>query len=1022
MQKIKLLIAMCFISSIGWAQGITIKGVVSDNSGTLPGASVIVKGSAASGIIGTITDIDGNYTLSVGSNDVLLVSFMGYDTQEIPVAGKTTINITLESNSENLDELVVIGYGSQKKESVLGAISQITADEILESGSSNLTNALNGLSPGLSIVQTSGAPGGDDGEIFIRGNSDPLILVDGVEILGGISNIDPSDVASVSTLKDGAATAVYGIRGANGVIIITTKRGKMGKAKVSFKSEFTLKDYIDGEESMDAYAAKSAWNAGSLNEEIYTAYNTDEALQHWKDGDLPYMYPNTNWSDYMTKDFATSFNQNISVRGGNKFVTYFASAGYLQEGDIFKTEQLYDYDPEYKFKRYSFRGNLDFKISKTTKLKTSISSRLEDVSKAAEISTLALYTADPGDVVPYFPEEVMEQYPDANYPGLVEMRYGAGPNLYKTTNANGMSQTNTTIFSADFELEQKLDFITPGLKFTAKYNYIGKYGSQSSVTLDKTTWARINTFSLASDGTWTSLDGIQEEAPYEYFTQGGETVKNTSDITYYRAQLNYVRSFGKHNVTGLALFSRNKKVSGTAFPYYTEDWVGRATYNYDAKYFAEVSGSYNGDETFAEGYRFQFFPSFAVGVNLAQQPIVQDLIPTLNNFKVRYSYGQTGSKSGLGTNRWQYLSYYNTLGANNGQTRYWFGEDLNVPLTVLAETVVGNPTLSWATVTKQNIGLDFGLYDNRVSGSVEFFKDNREGLIQRLSATVPEFYGSTAALPYVNIGETESHGYEVSLSYKNTTTDGFGYSATGFYAFNENRVLVSALDGTGTASYATVAGKPAGASTLLQSDGYFQSIDEVVNYPSIAGGAALGDYRYIDYNANATVLADDTEDNVRFDLPKSPKNSLSLRLGCSYKGWSLSALISATVGHEGLVNSKLAYALSSGQASGTYDQLDYWTPTNTSAEYPALHTSLNNPNLLSNTAMIVDLDYIKLRSMNLAYNFDMRKNKKISSMQLYMSGNNLLTFSHLDYGDPEGNSPGSYPILRRINLGFKLTL
>jgi hypothetical protein len=325
-------------------------------------------------------------------------------------------------------------------------------------------------------------------------------------------------------------------------------------------------------------------------------------------------------------------------------------------------------------------------------------------------------------------------------------------------------------------------------------------------------------------------------------------------------------------------------------------------------------------------------------------------------------------------------------------------------------------------VTKQNIGVDFGLYDNRISGSVEFFQDHRDGLIEQLSATVPIFYGSTADLPYANTGESESHGYEVSLTYKNNTNGGFNYSANAFYAFYEDRILSSALDGAGTPSYATVAGKPDGASTLLQADGYFQSIDEVVNYPDIAGGAGLGDYRYIDYNANGTVLADDSEDNIRYDLPETPKHSLGLRLGCGYKGWSLTALISATIGHEGLADESLIYALSSATASGTYEQLDYWTSTNTDAEYPALHTTASNPNLLDNTAMIVDLDYIKLRSANLAYNFDMSKIKRISQLQLYMSGNNLFTWSYLDYGDPEGNSPGSYPILRRINFGFKMTL
>ena len=1029
MKKIKLFILLLSISWCSFSQEV-INGVVTDNSGMpIPGINILEKGKAN----GAVTDFDGGYKITVDPNAVLVFSSIGFQTQEIKTTGKTTINVTMKEDIQSLSEIVVVGYGAQKKESVLGSISQIKGEELLDSGSSNVTNALSGVSPGLVVVQGSGQPGADDGDIFIRGNANPLILVDGVEIVGGFANINPRDVENISTLKDGAATAVYGIRGANGVIIITTKRGKTGRPKVSYNSEFSVKSVLNEPDNvLDAFSAQSAFNTGILNDQAYTSgYASSVDLAHWRDGDLPYIYPNTDWFDVAIRDdYATSLNQTISVRGGSDFVKYYASAGYLTEGDITKTEKLFNYDPKFKFKRYTFRGNLDFTLTKTTRLNTSVSSRLEDKNQpgnGSDISFLGLYNSAPGGVVPVYPASVLEQYPDPFFPGLSEPRYGTGRNIYTGINASGTSQDNKTVFSIDLELEQDLDFITEGLKFTGKYNYISSYTTRSRIAYDATLDPRLDTYTLDRDGSWISAEGVEYERPLE-FILGSETINDSQEISYQRAQLNYQRSFGKHSVTGLALASRNKRVSNTTFPFYNEDYVGRATYNYDSRYFFELSGSYNGDETFAEGYRFKLFPSYAVGINLAKENFIKDNIPEINNFKIRYSYGETGSKAGLGSNRWQYLSFYDFYGepgaANTEKrpnSRYYFGLDIDDPLLIVTESQIGNPVLTWATVAKQNIGVEFGFFNNKISGEVDFFKDSRTDLISIPGAIYPAFYGFSADLPFVNLGASESHGYEISLTYKNKTSGGFKYSATAFYGFNENRILKSALDGPGTTPYTSISGKPAGASALLQTDGYFQNIDEVVNYPTVSGTPGLGDYRYIDYNANGAITGTALDDQVRFDLPNAPKNSYSLKLSGSYKGWSLSALINGVEGHRGLVNSDLAFALPDGLATGLDEHLDYWTPTNTNAAYPALH-AVTNPNLINDsTARIVDLDYIKLRSVNLGYNFDMSNSKTLSDLRVYLNGNNLLVISDLDYGDPEANNPGSYPVLRRINLGINMT-
>ncbi|WP_200587417.1 SusC/RagA family TonB-linked outer membrane protein [Pedobacter segetis] len=1002
-----------------------IKGTVKDASGLpVPGVGIFEKGKKN----GTTTDLNGKYQISVAKDATLVFSLVGYTSQEIKVAGKTIIDVSMAEDIKSLSEVVVVGYGTQKKESVLSAINQIDGTKLLESGSANLTNALNGVSPGLNIVVSSGQPGSDDGQIFIRGNANPLILVDGVEIVGGFSNINPRDVESISTLKDGAATAVYGIRGANGVIIITTKRGKIGKPKVSFSSEVALRSPTTIPNLLDAYNAQSALNVGILNDLAFNSgYSSDADLAHWKSGDLPYQYPNTDWFGTMIKKSALSQNQSIDVRGGTNFVKYYASAGYLKEGDVINTQQFFDYDPKFKFSRYSFRGNLDFNLTKSTQLRTSVSNRYEDASQprisGGNTNNLGrifggLYTSAPGGVVPYYPAEVLAQFPDPLYPGLVEGRFGSGSNPFADINTQGVNRNFTTVFNLDLELEQKLDFLTKGLSVTGKYNYTSLYNSSESIVWNQITSPRIDTYTLNRDGTWFSFEGRNYERPLTHIRQS-EGINSNNEIGYQRLQFNYDNSFGKHNVTGLALVSRNKRLTNTQFPFFNEDYVSRFTYNYAYKYFFEVSGSYNGDETFARGYRFKFFPSVAVGYNLAREKFISDKFAALNNFKIRYSYGRTGDKSGLGNNRYQYLSFYDYQTPIE-RTRYYFGVNINDPLTLIGVDQLGNPTLTWATVTKQNLGIDFGLFDDKISGTIELFKEGRDGLISRRLADVPGYFGSSTQLPFSNFGASKSHGIELTLSYRNKTSFGLNYNITGFYAFNENRILFSAADGPGTPQYTQVAGKPDGVTPLLKASGYFQNIDELVNYP-YSGSAGLGDYRYVDYNANGSITGDPTQDEVRFNLPIAPSNSFSLNLGGSYKGWSLSALVSGVAGHKGLIDADLAYALPSGNAAGRFEQLNYWTPSNPNAAYPALHT-LSNPNLASpSTARIIDLDYIKLRSLSLGYAFDLKKSKTLSNLRLYVSGNDLLTISKVKFGDPEGNSAGSiYPIVRRVNFGINV--
>jgi TonB-linked SusC/RagA family outer membrane protein len=1012
--KLKLftLFLCCFSLVSAWSQS-SVSGTVTDETKTpLPGVSILIKGTTT----GVSTDFDGNFKIIAKKGDVLQFLYLGYKKQDVTVNSQKTINIILGEDVNELDEIVVVGYGSQKKESVLGAIGQIKAEAIVESGSTNISNALTGLSPGLNIVQTSGQPGADAGDIYIRGNADPLILIDGIEAIGGFENIDTRNVESISVLKDGSTTAVYGIRGANGVIIITTKRGKIGKPVISASSEYSVKYLNNNYDAVDAFTAESLRNVGVFNDADFSnGYTSQQDLDNWQSGNFPYLYPNTDWVDFSTKDYATSANQTVSIRGGTKFVKYFASVGYLKEGDVTETRQFFNYDPENRFERFNFRSNLDFTLSKTTKLKTSITNRLEKTNVGGGNNFLALYTTAPG-VISFYPEEVLSIYPDPFYPGLEEVRFpieGTPGN-----NLGGSTNTNKAVFSMNLDLIQNLDFITEGLKASVRYNYTSSTVASQSYKFDASLAVRLDKYDLNRDGTWTSFEGPDYERPLD-FIQGTENPTNTQEIDDKKIQIDYNRSFGKHNVSALGAFRRIERILNTNFTFFEEAWVARATYNYNSTYFLEVNGSHNGDESFAEGNRFKLFPSIAAGVNLAKLNFVKNNMPAISNFKLRYSYGQSGTKTGVGSVRWPYFGFYD-FSSPEQSWRYNFGEGDTPRITAIVEKTLGNPDITWATVTKQNIGLEFGFLNNKISGEIDFFRDNRDDLIGRItSSTIISAVGSTAAFPFANFGSTESQGMDLSLTYKDNLGD-FRYSFTGTYGYNENRVLLSPLDGPGTPEYSSVSGKPAGTTNLLQTDGYFQNIDEVVNYPNYTG-IGLGDLRYIDYNANGTVIGSGLEDQIRFNLPTAPRHSFSFRFSTSYKNWSLSALLDGISGHKGIVNSDLAYALVDNKAVARSSQLDYWTPTNTDAQFPALHVGTANPNLASNTTdRIINLDYIKLRSINISYKFNVDEFKNISALKIYLTGNNLLTFSDLDYADPQGNSPGSYPIPSRFNLGLNV--
>ena len=662
-----VLLTICLGSAAANAE--VVKGVVTDNTGEpLIGVSVVLKGSTS----GVVTDIDGAYSINVPNqkNAELVFSYVGMLPKAVKVNGQSTVNVTLYDNNESLEEVVVVGYGQQKKVSVVGAITQTTGAVLERTGGvSSIGAALTGNLPGVVTMQSSGMPGDEDPKIVIRGQtswngSDPLILVDGIE--RPMSSVDIGSVQSVSVLKDASATAVYGVKGANGVILITTKRGSEGRAKISVGANMTVKtvSQLPGTEgSPEALYMRNRVIERELGLtpdswlsitpiSIIEKYRNPANLEEYE------RYPNVDWQDALFKKSAFAYNPNINISGGTKVVKYFASIDFLNEGDLFREYNTgRGYKGGYGFNRVNVRSNLDFQITKSTVFKMNISGshgekkspyNVADDSFGATQMWQAAYGAPADAFLPQYSDGTWGYYP-ANSQGA--------PNSMQGLATGGVEYTTTTRINTDFTLEQDLSFITKGLRASATVSWDNVFveanrGICENWYKPQYKWIDPNT----GETTWaqqTQPNGLDFSEDMKWSIRGGEA-RNwaTQRNIFYQAQINWGRKFGDHDVTLMGVFNRNQRATGSEFPHYREDWAFRATYNYADRYFVEYNGAYNGSEKFSPEHRFEFFNSGAAGWRISEEKFMNFSRGWLDNLKLRYSIGQVGDD-----NIWQRWIY-----------------------------------------------------------------------------------------------------------------------------------------------------------------------------------------------------------------------------------------------------------------------------------------------------------------------------------------------------------------------------
>lgn len=1009
-----------------------ITGKVSDPQGTpIPGATVVVAGTT----VGTIADMDGNFTLTLPANaKTLIVSFVGMMPKEIPIGNATSFRVTLSESNVGLEEVVVVGYGTQKKESVVGAITQVNNQSLMRSGTSNVTNAITGKLSGVLTIQQTGEPGASNSEIIIRGlsswnGSAPLVLVDGVE--RDFNTLDPNEINTISVLKDASATAVFGAKGANGVIIVTTKRGNVGKPALDFSASYGMQKATRIPAHISSFTTMSMYNVALMNGAKFQDLLPQSVLDQYAHPSTPLnalRYPNVNWFNEVTKPFAPTVNANFNVSGGTNFVKYFCSLGYLYEGDFFNAKKDGFYDLSYRYNRFNYRTNVDFQLTPTSMLSFKLGGVTGIKNSPNSSPWRNLYSTGPARYPAYFPAWVLQQVPDPTYPTDSGTRLAANfgeytGNPYTSLNTGQFNQDLDTKLFTDLIFDQKLDFITKGLSFNGKVALSTYYVNRILTANWTFPEYQLNYDDIGKPGVnpWNRITA----AGNEYYKQSPLDI-NVGDMRggyyrdlYYEFGLNYSNTFGKHTVTGLALMNRQQKNQETEFAYFNEALVGRTTYDYDHRYLLEVNVGYTGSERFAPGNRFGFFPSGAVGWVVSEEKFFKNALPWMDKLKLRYSDGLTGSDKAA--NRWLYNSGYYSDGRN------YIHEDLGA-----------NTTAQWEQARKRDLGLELGLFKNKLTINFDYFDEHREKMLLT-PRSVTMLVGNS--FKDLNLGKMKKQGFELEIEYNKTTPANLNYWVKGIFGYNENRIIFKD-DPPYAPDYTKDAGKALGSQlngVQLTGTGYYTSIDDIHNNPAPIdiNKINVGDYKFLDYKVDGKITSLD-----KYPLPGSifPPITYSLSGGMSFKKFEFNFMFQGNQGKYVEYNQTYEVEFIKGDWRVHSSQLDYWRPNNPNANHSTLHYSGSSSadilfwgggeadrgyQIAVENRFWRKADYLRLKEVYVGYNMSSKMLNHlagVTNLTVYATGNNLWTLTNLIEGDPERKDfqQGFYPQMTSLKFGVKI--
>ena len=1005
----------------------TISGVVLDSEGEgLVGATVAEKGSTN----GTVAGVNGRFSLTVAAGATLQVSYLGYVMQE--VAAVDGLRVTLLETATELEDVVVVAYGQQKKVSVTASIATIQTKELKQSPAANLASSLAGRLPGLNAMQTTGQPGAANAvNLYLRGagttnDASPLIMIDGVPRSADLmATLDPNEIASLSILKDASATAVFGVRGANGVILITTHRGQTGKMELNISADYSVQQLTIMPPQLHSYTYAELKNEAARNSKQdlpYTAYD----IEKFRDGSDPIFHPDRNLIDEYYKPIAPQTRLNANMTGGTDKVKYFVNLGYIGQSSNFKTEEnkQYGFDPAFKMNRYNFRGNLDFDVAKNLKISLNLASYLQktnspNLSKVgfADVNGLTLEVlgfildGDPGEPGPLTVGGTTAPDGTPVPAGLPIMQKPSPRSAWGDLNGYGYREETTATLNSSLAVDWALPFITQGLSARAMISY----DSNGSETQDGSLVVNYIDYTIgraAGQPSYYTLPQVSQFDPL--------VLHKSSTAKYYanmQLSLNYNRAFGEHAVTGMVLAQRDSWDDwGGALPFNILGLASRFTYAYDLRYLAEVNLGYNGSEQFAPNNRFGFFPAFSAGWVVSNEAFLKDH-PVLTNLKLRASYGEVGNDK-IGDERFLYIS------------KIYQGDPIYTPSlgrkTTISQQLVGNDEVRWEVAKKQNYGVDVQLFSALSLTADVFFENRSDILISR--GLIPDLQGVPAAyLPRVNMGTMENRGYELELAYQKIFSRDLSVNIRGNYSFNRNKITYNDEAQLGedyayryrTTGYAR--GQLFGyVVDYSNGSGYIttqKELDYATRTYDVAGAPRMGDFLYKNLNGDDKI---DAKDIAPIGYSGIPEIGYGFSAAITWKNFDCAFLFS------GIANVSMAYP---GLRYNEDVVLHAWTQerwdSGEKIEYPALSPNNVGSSYQTNSFFVLNRSFLRLKTAEVGYTLPLQWVSKVGlgNARVYLNGNNLLTFTKMKakYMDPEQEDPARFPLAKMVNVGVSVT-
>lgn len=1028
----------------GVANAQTIKevtGVVLEEDGEtpFPGVNVSIKGTAT----GTSTDLDGNFKINAKSTDVLVISFIGYEKQEIEIGSKSNLKIVMQVSEATLDEVVVTAWGKEKKNTVVGSVSTVKPKE-LKGPTSNLTTMLSGRVAGLISYQTSGEPGRDNAEFFIRGvgsfgtgKVDPLILINGIESTKTeLARVQPDDIEGFSILKDATATSMYGSRGANGVILITTKNGQQGKTKFNVRYETSFSSNAKDFNLADNISYMQLANEASLTrgeERIYDYKKIDKTMA----GANPLLYPSNDWRDIMIKDYSQNHRVNMNVSGGGDIANYYLSASYRHDNGMLKTHKLNDFNTNVKSTSLEIRSNIDLNLTKTTKASVRVNGLFDGLNGPAVGSGAdvfkSLLKANPVMFPAIYPQSYRSW---VKHPLFGNARMSANStsesDIYYNPFANALSgytEENTSNFTAQFELNQDFEFITKGLRGRAM-----AYTKRST----KNNFTRaVSPFYYTAVEDETNKDQIKELAPLnensgrEYLNYS-EGVKNVWNENWFEGSLAYDNTFKEVHTVGATILTyvREKKLSNAgnlerSLAQRNVSISGRATYGYDNRYMAEFNFGYNASERFSSKHRWGFFPSAGIAWNIANESFVKN-VSFIDKLKVRFSYGLVGNDEL--TNWFDYgeerFFYMDMMNMNAGEIL--FGTDYGKQYNTVAITRYANPDISWEKSYKSNLAWEIGLF-NDLSIELDFFRDKRENILLTRN-DIPTTMGLRAPLR-ANIGAMKSHGFEMAVDYNKTFNKDLWATVRGTFTYARNKTTVYEEPNYPDAiSYKSRIGQPWNTIWGYVAERLFIDEEDVANSPTQFGDYMAGDIKYHDVNGDGVI---DSNDMVPMGYPSQPEINYGFGFSVGYKDFDLSAFFTGIARVSFMIDPAniTPFVKSGGQVNGLLKVVadNHWSEENRNpyAFFPRLSTEQIANNNQPSTWWLRNGSFLKLSTLEIGYEPRgkwVKQKTGLDGFRIYANGSNLFKVSKFKMWDAEMKGEGmGYPLQRVFNLGVQVS-